>query len=46
MDEMLEGIDHAYAIMNDILVAGHDISHRDPILEKVLYRAKSYNPEA
>ena len=43
MDEMLEGIDHAYAIMDDILVAGRDISHYDSVLEKVHYRAKSYN---
>ena len=43
MDEMLEGIDHSYAIINDILVAGHDIAHYDSVLEKVLYRAKSYN---
>ena len=43
MDETLEGIDHSYAIMDDILVAGHDISHYDSVLEKVLYRAKSYN---
>ena len=43
MDEMLEGIDHAYAIMDDILVAGRDISHHDSVLEKVLFCAKSYN---
>ena len=43
MDEMLEGIDHAYAIMDDILVAARDISHHDSVLEKVLYRAKSDN---
>ena len=43
MDETLEGIDHSYAIMDDILVAGHDISHYDSVLEKVLYHAKSYN---
>ena len=43
MDEMLEGIHHAYAIMDDIVVAGRDISHHDSVLEKVLYRAKSYN---
>ena len=43
MDEMLEGIDHAYAIMDDILIVGHDISHHDSVLEKVLYCAKSYN---
>ena len=44
MDEMLKGIDHPYAIMDDILVAGcGDISHHDSVLEKVLYSAKSYN---
>ena len=31
--------------MNDILVAGRDISLHDSVLEKVLYRAKSYNPK-
>ena len=45
MDEMLEGIDHAYAVMDDILVAGHDISYNDLVLEEVLWRAKSYNPK-
>ena len=40
---MLEGIDHAYVIMDDILVAGCDISRHDSVLEKVLYCAKSYN---
>ena len=40
---MLEGIVHAYAIMDDIIVAGRDISHHDSVLGKVLYRAKSYN---
>ena len=43
MDEMLEGIDHAYAIIGDMLVAERDTSHHDSVLEKVLYRAKSYN---
>ena len=43
MDEMLEGTDHAYTIMDDILVAGRNISHHDSVLEKVLYRSKSYN---
>ena len=42
MNEMLEGIDHASAIMDDLLVAGRDISHHDSVLEKVLYRAKNY----
>ena len=40
---MLEGIDHAYAIIGDMLVAERDTSHHDSVLEKVLYRAKSYN---
>ena len=43
MDEMLEGIDHAYAIMDDILIAGRDIPHHNSVLEAVLHRAKSYN---
>ena len=43
MDEMLEGIDHAYAIMDDILIAGRDITHHDSVLQQVLHRAKSYN---
>ena len=30
MDEMLEGIDHPFAIMNDILITGRDIAHREP----------------
>ena len=38
---MLEGIDHAYAIMDDIIVAGPDIAHHDSVLEKVLYRPYS-----
>ena len=43
MDEMLEGIDHAFAIMDDILIAGRDIAHHDLVLQKVLDRARSYN---
>ena len=43
MNEMLEGIDHAYAIMDDILVAGWDIAHHDAVLNQVLQQAKSYN---
>ena len=43
MDEMMEDIDHAYAIMDDILIAGHDIAHHDSVLEAVLHRAKTYN---
>ena len=43
MDEMLEGIDHAYTIMDDILIAGRDIAHHNSVLQQVLHRAKSYN---
>ena len=40
MDEMLEGMDHGFAI---ILIAGRDTAHHDSVLEKVLDRARSYN---
>ena len=40
---MLEGIDHAYAIMDDILITGSNVAHHDSVLEAVLQRAKSYN---
>ena len=43
MDEMLEGIDHTFAIMDDIVIAGRDIAHHDSVLEKVLDRTRSYN---
>ena len=43
MDEMLEGIDHAFAIMDDILIAGRDTAHHDSVLEKVLDRVRGYN---
>ena len=36
-------IDHAYAIMDDILIAGRDIAHHDSVLEAVLNRATTYN---
>lgn len=36
MDEMLEGLDHAFAIMDDILIVGRDIFHHDAVPEKVL----------
>jgi len=42
MDEMLEDIDHEYAIMDDILIAGRDIAHHDSVLEAVLNRARTY----
>ena len=43
MDEMLEGIDHAFVVMDDILIAGRDTTHHDSVLEKVLDRARGYN---
>ena len=43
MNEMLEDIDHAYAIMDDILIAGRDIAHHDLVLEAVLHHARTYN---
>ena len=43
MDEMLEDIDHAYAIMDNILIAGRDTAHHDSVLEAVLNRATTYN---
>ncbi|GFR94327.1 transposon Ty3-I Gag-Pol polyprotein [Elysia marginata] len=43
MDQMLEGIDGAFAIMDDILIAGKDLQHHDEILKKVLRRATDYN---
>ena len=41
MNEMLEGIDHAYAIVDDILITGRNVAHHDSVLEAVLQRAKS-----
>ncbi|CAB4033708.1 Hypothetical predicted protein [Paramuricea clavata] len=43
MDDMLEGIEYAYAIMDDILIAGRDVAHHDAVLREVLDRAQSYN---
>ena len=43
MDKIVEGVDHAYAIMDDVVFDGCDILHHDSVLEKVLYGAKSYN---
>ena len=43
MDQMLEGIAGAIAIMDDILIAGKDKAQHDAILKKVLERAASYN---
>ncbi|CAB4030793.1 Retrovirus-related Pol poly from transposon [Paramuricea clavata] len=43
MDDMLEGIKYAYAIMDDILIAGRDVAHHDAVLRQVLDRAQSCN---
>ncbi|GFS10371.1 Pol polyprotein [Elysia marginata] len=43
MDQMLERIDGAFAIMDDILIAGRYLQHDDEILKKVLRRATDYN---
>ena len=43
MDQMLAGIDGAYAIIDDILIAGRDMAHHDQILRHVVERATSYN---
>ena len=40
---MVEGIDHVYAIMDDILITGRNVAHHDSVLKAVLQRAKSYN---
>lgn len=43
MDQMLEGIEGAFAIMDDILIAGRDREHHDHILEAVIKRATEFN---
>ena len=43
MDAMLEDIPGAYAVMDDILVAGRDESHHDSIMAKVVERATEWN---
>lgn len=43
MDQMLEGIEGAFAIVDDILVAGRDQQQHDQILKQVIERATSYN---
>ena len=42
-DEILEDIGDAYAIIDDILIAGRDIAHHDSVLEAVLNRVTTYN---
>lgn len=43
MDDMLSGIEHSRAVMDDIVVAGRDREHHDQVLRQVLERAQSYN---
>ena len=43
MDEMLEGITGARAIMDDILIAGKTRQQHDAILEKVIRKATEWN---
>ena len=43
MDRMLEGIEGAKAIMDDILVGGRDMDDHDRILQKVVDRATQWN---
>lgn len=43
MDQMLEGIEEAFAIMDDILIAGRDREHLGYILRALIERAIQYN---
>ncbi|XP_052261000.1 uncharacterized protein K02A2.6-like [Dreissena polymorpha] len=43
MDETLEGIDNAYVIFFDILIAERDIAHHNQILKQVVELATCYN---
>ena len=43
MDPMLEGIESAFAIMDDIVIAGRDHEHHGHILRAVIKRATEYN---
>jgi len=43
MDQMLEGIEGATAIMDDILIEGSSTEYHDAVLHKVIERATSYN---
>lgn len=43
MDEMLEGIDGATAIMDDIIIAAKTLEEHDVILRRVVERATQYN---
>ena len=43
MDQMLEGITGATSIMDDIIVAGRDVTEHDQVLHKVTERVTQYN---
>ena len=43
MEQMIEGIDGAFVIIDDILIAGKDIEHHDRILKAVIQKATEYN---
>ena len=43
MDKMLEGIEGAKAIMDEILVGGRDVDDHDRILQKVVDRETQWN---
>lgn len=43
VDEMLLCIDHVYTILDDILIAGHEVAHHDLVLETVFHCGKSHN---
>ncbi|XP_052762296.1 uncharacterized protein K02A2.6-like [Mya arenaria] len=43
MDQMITGIDGAFAIIDDILIAGKDVTEHYRILKEVVSRATSYN---
>ena len=43
MEEMLEGITGAFAVIDDILIAGENVEEHDKILSKVLKKACDYN---
>ena len=43
MDQMIEGIEGAFAIVDDILIVGRNREHHDKVLRQVIQRATSYN---
>ena len=43
MDQMLEGVNGAYSIIDDILIAGRDVHEHDKILKEVIKRATEFN---